>query len=285
MTRLLLIAVLFLSLLFFSLHGGSISAYPGNFSIISASPGCSGANPQVTLSWSSAGNVYPNSNPTGDQYQIFRTPAGVNPIATILAPGQLQYIDTSVSAGVAYTYTVRAVDAVYPATPYGSLDSAPVAVTAPSCDSTPPTVFYNSMFGRCYKPSDYPSTISITAYDQPGGSGVQSVTLRLTNLSVNPGTNNTLRSASPAGGSTWNYDLKNSDLSAVGGTSNIYKLELQARDAAGNSTPFATGPTPNGAYCPAGSDATCAMFKYDNQCIPPAAGTSGGGGVHSNRGL
>jgi fibronectin type 3 domain-containing protein len=103
------------------------AALPGAFTLTSATPGCNGTSPQVTVTWSASSGV--------STYDLYRN--GTLYSSGIPA-GTLSFLNTgsNVTPGTTYTYFVRAKNTS------GSTDSNSLSATAPSsCGGTPPGAF------------------------------------------------------------------------------------------------------------------------------------------------
>jgi len=108
----------------FTVAAGTTGSVPGGFSLLGATPGCSGTSPRIQLSWS------PSSN--AQTYDVYRN-------------GSLYFSNASgttftneganVVAGASYSYFIRAKNSA------GTQDTASLSATAPSCaTSTPPVL-------------------------------------------------------------------------------------------------------------------------------------------------
>lgn len=108
---------LFVAAVFGLFQTKSAIAAPGEFTLTSATPGCNGGNPQITLNWTTSSAVM--------SYDIYRD--GVLYVRDIPATGR-SFPDTgsSVAAGVSHTYFLRAKNDT------GSTDSNSLQGTAPS---------------------------------------------------------------------------------------------------------------------------------------------------------
>src|SRR5438132_4554844 len=120
--------VIWLFLMFSCFQIESVFAEPDVFTLTSATPGCNGSSPQITLNWTTSSGVV--------TYDLYRN--GSLYVADLPANGR-SFPDTGskVTAGVSYTYFLRAKNAD------GTTDSGQLQATAPTnCSGTlPPDVF------------------------------------------------------------------------------------------------------------------------------------------------
>ncbi len=116
-------------------------AAPGAFTISSGSTSCNVITPNNTLTWSSAPNVNPTGNPTGDRYEVYRgtNPSGPWTLVGSKYDGTTTYLDNSgLSNSTSYWYRVLAINiggSIYATEPQGSGTIEAYQVTTLNCNN------------------------------------------------------------------------------------------------------------------------------------------------------